>query len=158
TAFQSGSAAWPEVAATRRARTTMPEPARFTPNLVMTTTSLACVLALHPADREVVEGRDGIRLRPEPDATRSESRISMVEEQRAVEPGLHPVADGHDPQEVPLRERRLLHGGRGDLSPAAIVGVQPEVVLQRVRPDDVVLAAVEAEDDPSRGIFAAGHR
>src|SRR6266511_2115287 len=79
------------------------------------------------SNREVIERRDRIRLRPQPDATGPEPRVVVVEVERAIQPRLHVIAEGHDPNRVPLSERRRLHARTRELPSSAIVGVQPEV-------------------------------
>src|SRR5439155_20862617 len=98
-------------------------------------------------DREVVKGRDGIRLRPETHPSRPEPRVPVLKEELAVEPALEVVAEGDDAHRVPLTERRSLDAGARQLIAPAVVVVQAEVVLERVRADDVVRAVCEAEDD-----------
>ena len=111
-----------------------------------------------PADDQVVEGRDRIRLRPQPDPTGLEARVAMVELERAVEPRLHVIARRHDPEAVPLAERRRLDAGAGELPPSPIIGVQAEVVLECIGADDVVAAIREPKDDAAGGILAARDR
>ncbi len=82
----------------------------------------------------------------------------MVQVQLAVEPRLHVVSYGHEANAVPLAERRSFHGGRRELPPASVVGVEPEVVLERIRADDVVLAVGEPEHDATRCVLPAGDR
>src|SRR2546428_5365303 len=98
-------------------------------------------------DREFIKGCDGIRLRPETHPSRAEPRVPVLKEELAVEPTLEVVAEGDDAHRVPLTERRRLDAGARQLTPPAVVVVQAEVVLQRVRADDVVLPVCEAEDD-----------
>src|SRR2546421_9263390 len=117
--------------------------------------SAACWL---PADRHVVEGRDRIGLRPQPHAARGESRVVMVQMQRAVEPRLDVVAHGDEAHGVPLPDGRRLHARGGELPAAAIVRVEAKVVLEGVGPDDVVFSVVEAKHDAARGVFPARDR
>src|SRR5581483_8025631 len=110
------------------------------------------------ADDEVVEGRDRIGLRPQADAAGGQARVAVVQVERAVEPGLHVIADGDHTHGVPLSERRRLHGRRGELTTTAIVDVETEVVLQRVGAHHVVSALGEAEHDATGRILTAGDR
>src|SRR5437867_12286602 len=110
------------------------------------------------ADGEVIEGRDGIGLRPQTDAAGLEPWVTVIEVERAVEPRLDVIANRHDPDHVPLTECRGLHAGRRELTAAPVVVVQPEIVLERVGPHDVVLAIGEAEHDAAGGVFLSGDR
>src|SRR5205823_6395487 len=101
----------------------------------------------YSANGEVVKGRDRICLGPKPDAARLEAGVAMVQIEFAVEPALEVVAERDDAHRVPLTERRRLDAGARQLTPPAVVVVQPEVVLERVRANDVVLPVCEAEDD-----------
>src|SRR2546427_9387457 len=112
----------------------------------------------HPANREVIERRDRVGLRPQSHPTGLEARVPMIEIELAVEPCLHVIAEGDEAHRMPLAERRWLDARGGDLPASAIVVVQPEVVLERVGADDIVLAVVEAEDDAARGVFTPGDR
>src|SRR6266849_6833594 len=104
----------------------------------------ACLPASrHTANRQVIECRDRIGLRPQPHATGPETRVTMVEIELAVEPCLHVIAQRDDPDGVPLPERRCLDPRRGDLTATTVVVVEREVVLERVGADDVVLVVVE---------------
>src|SRR5437867_12784100 len=111
-----------------------------------------------PTNDEVVERRNGIRLRPQPHAPRLEPRVVVIEVEPAVEPRLHVIADRHDAQRVPLAERRRLDGGARELVAAAVVVVQAKVFLERVGAHDVVRAVPEAEHDAARGVLAARDR
>src|SRR5437867_3806151 len=110
------------------------------------------------ADGEVIEGRDGIGLRPQADAAGLEPGVTVVEVQRAVEPRLYVIANRHDPDRMPLPERRGLHAGGRELTAAPVVVVEPEIVLERVRPHEVVLAVGEAQHDTAGGVFPSGDR
>src|SRR5437764_14240475 len=101
----------------------------------------------YSANGEVVEGCDRICLGPQPDAARLEAGVAMVQIEFAVEPALEVVAERDDAHGVPLTERRRLDAGARQLTPPAVVVVQPEVVLERVRANDVVFPVREAEDD-----------
>src|SRR5438477_7180594 len=81
----------------------------------------------HAANGEVVEGRDRVRLGPQPDTTGLEARVPVIKIELAVEGGLHVVADGHEAEGVPLLQGRWLHGRGGDLAASPIVGVEAEV-------------------------------
>ena len=59
---------------------------------------------------------------------------------------------------MPLPERRGLHAGGRELTAAPVVVVEPEIVLERVRPHDVVLAVGEAQHDTAGGVFPSGDR
>src|SRR5262245_28667840 len=78
------------------------------------------------------------------------SRYSLPSSQACIM-----IAKRDDTDGVPLAKRRRLDAGARQLSPAAIVVVQPEIALEPVGTDDVVLAVREAEHDPARGILAA---
>src|SRR6266511_2252466 len=97
----------------------------------------------HTTNRQVIERRDRVGLRPQSHPTRLEARVPVIEGELAVEPRLHMIADGHEAQRMPLAECRSLDARGGDLAAPAIVGVEAEVVLERVRPDDIVLPVVE---------------
>src|SRR5216117_149625 len=112
----------------------------------------------HTANGEVIEGRDGIGLRPQADAAGLEPWVTVIEVQRAVEPRLDMIANSHDSDHVPLTERRGLHAGSRELTTAPIVVVEPEIVLERVGPHDVVLAVGEAQHDAAGGVFLSGNR
>src|SRR5262249_44216173 len=112
----------------------------------------------YTANREVIERSDRIGLRPQPHSTRLEPRVVMVEVQSAVEPGLDVVADRHDAHQVPLAERGGLHARARQLTAPAVVVVKPEIVLESVGANDVVLAVVEAEDDAARCVFLSRER
>src|SRR2546425_13344522 len=119
----------------------------------------ACLRASrHTANRQVIECRDRIGLRPQPHATGLETRVTMVEMELAVEPRLHVIAQRDDPDGVPLPELRCLDSRGGELAASAVVVVEAEVVLEGVRADDVVLAVVEPEDDAARGVYLPGNR
>src|SRR6267143_843523 len=113
--------------------------------------------ARDPTDHEVVEGRHRVSLGPEPYPARPEPAVAVVEPERAVEVALDVVADGDHANRVPLPEGRRLHPHAGDLQAPPVVGVEAEVVLERVGPDDVVLAVVEPEHDPARRVLPARH-
>src|SRR5207244_1539953 len=99
--------------------------------------------------------RDRIGLCPEPHSTRLEARVSVVEQQGAVEPALDVVTDGNDPQQVPLSERRRLDTGARQLTAAPVVVVQPEIAFEGIGSDNVILAFGEAKHDTARGVFLA---
>src|SRR5215475_8922385 len=99
----------------------------------------------HAANHEVIECRDRIGLRPEPHSTCREARVVVVQVELAVEPGLNVIADNHDANRMPLTKRWRLDARRRQLMPPTVVVVEPEVVLQRIGPDDVVLAVVETK-------------
>src|SRR6185369_3734397 len=110
----------------------------------------------HAADRKVIERRDRVGLCPQPDSARLEARVSVVKQQRAVEPTLDVVANSNDPKQVPLTERRGLDAGARQLTAAAVVGVQPEIAFERVGPDNVVLTISEPKHDAARRVFLPG--
>src|SRR2546425_6500297 len=56
------------------------------------------------ANREIVEGRHRIGLRPQTDPARLETSVTVVEEQLAVEPGLHVVTECHHSHGMPRSE------------------------------------------------------
>src|SRR5262245_35787781 len=85
------------------------------------------------AYHEVVECRGRIGLRPQAYAARSKAPVAGIEEERAVEPALDVVAGDDRAHRVPLPERRRLDPGALEHGAAAIVVVEPEVVLQRIR-------------------------
>src|SRR5229473_3892328 len=113
--------------------------------------------ARDPTDHEIVEGRHRVSLGPEPYPARPEPAVAVVEPERTVEVALDVVADGDHANRVPLPEGRRLHPHAGDLPAPPIVGVEVEVVLERVGPDDVVLAVVEPEHDPAGRVLPARH-
>src|SRR5436309_4445139 len=86
-----------------------------------------------PADDQIVEGRRRIRLGPQTDPPRAKARVAVVEQQCSVEPALYVVADGDHTKQMPLTHGRRLHGRARELSPATVVVVEAEVVLERIR-------------------------
>jgi hypothetical protein len=82
----------------------------------------------------------------------------MIEPALAVEISLQMIAHRDHPDCMPLAERRRLDGRRGELMAAAVVVVQPEVILQGIGPDHIVAPLGEAKDDAARGIFPTRHR
>ena len=80
----------------------------------------------------------------------------MIEEQLTIEPALDAVAHGDHAQRVPAAEGRRRHAGARELVPCAIVEVEPEVVLERIRARDVVSSRRVAEHDPARGVLPSG--
>src|SRR5215510_12208964 len=120
---------------------------------------MASLAASHyPANREVAECGDRIGLRPQSHPTRLEARVAVIEIQGAVEPGLDVVADRNHAKHVPLAERWCLHARARQLTAPAVVVVEPEIVLESVGANDVVLAVVEAEDDAARCVFLPRER
>src|SRR5438132_13557935 len=109
---------------------------------------MASLAASHyAANREVVECGDRIGLRPQPHPTGLEPRVVVIEIRGAVEPGLDVIANGDHPHQMPLAKRGCLHARARQLTAPAVVVVKPEIVLESVGANDVVLAVVEAEDD-----------
>src|SRR2546427_2913622 len=96
-------------------------------------TIVASPLSRDPADDQIVEGRGRIRLGPQTDPPRAEARVAVVEQQCSVEPALYVVADGDHTKQKPLTHGRRLHGRARELSPATVVVVEAEVVLERIR-------------------------
>ena len=86
-----------------------------------------------PADDQIVEGRGRIRVGPQTDPPRAKARVAVVEQQCSVEPALYVVADGDHTKQMPLTHGRRLHGRARELSPATVVVVEAEVVLERIR-------------------------
>src|SRR5207244_13548866 len=125
----------------------------FPPRFCSARWCLASSAPSNATDREVINSRDGIRLRPETHPSRAEPRVPVLKQELAVEPALDVVAEGDDAHRVPLTERRRLDAGARQLTPPAVVVVQPEVVLERVRANDVVLPVPEAEDDAACGVL-----
>src|SRR2546428_2465564 len=110
------------------------------------------------ADGEVIKGSDGIGFRPQADAAGLEPWVTVIEVQRAVEQRLYVIVNSQDPDHVPLTERRGLHARGRELTAAPVVVVEPEIVLERVGPHDVVLAVGEAQHDAAGGVFLSGDR
>ena len=108
---------------------------------------LASSAPSNATDREVIKGCDRISFRPQSNPTGAEPRVAVVKEQLTVAPALEVVAEGDDAHRMPLTERRRLDAGARQLTSSAVVVVQAEVVLERVRADDIVLPVREAEDD-----------
>src|SRR2546428_4307636 len=119
----------------------------FLPRFCSARWCLASSAPSNATDREVIKGCDGIRLRPETHPSRAEPRVPVLKQELAVEPALEVVAEGDDAHRVPLIERGRLDAGARQLIAPAVVVVQAEVVLERVRANDVVLPVCEAEDD-----------
>src|SRR5262245_44326674 len=108
----------------------------------------------HATDRQVIECRDRIGFGPQSHSPQLEACISVLEVTRPIEPGLGMVADRKDSHRVPLTERGRLHAGARELTPAPVVVIEPEVVLERIGADDVVLAVAESKHDATRCVFA----
>src|SRR5713101_3156293 len=106
--------------------------------------SVSLPASRHSTDAEVIERRDRVRLRPQSHTAGLEAGVTVVEIELAVEPRLHVIPHGHDTDGVPLPECWRLHACAGELAASAIVVVQPEIALERVGPDHVVLAVGEA--------------
>ena len=121
----------------------------------LTAVSIVLSVPSYTTDREVIEGSDRICLRPQADLTRPQPRVTMVNQQRVVEPPLDAIAYGHDTQRMPLTERGRLDARRGKLVPSTVVGIQPKVVLQSVGPDDIVAPLREVQDDAAGSILTA---
>src|SRR5215471_13819818 len=94
----------------------------------------------HPANRQVVERRDGIGLCPQPHSAGLEACIAVVEIELAVKPRLHVIANRDQANRMPLAELGCSHTCCRDLAAPAIVVVEPEIAFERVGPHDVVLA------------------
>src|SRR5438046_1138816 len=105
----------------------------------------------HTANRQGIECRDRIGLRPQPHATCVEARVAVVEIELAMEPCPHAIAHGHGADAVPLPQRRCLDARARPLSTSSVVVVLPDIVLERVGADDVVLPVIETENDAARG-------
>src|SRR5207249_3242798 len=88
--------------------------------------------------------------------TGPDAGVTVIEIQLAIEPRLHVIAHGHDSDRVPLPELRCLDLCRGELSTSPVVIVEPEIILEGVGADDVVLAVGESEHDPARGVLTSG--
>src|SRR5207249_9078472 len=87
----------------------------------------ACLRASrHTANRQVIECRDRIGLRPQPHATGLETRVTMIEMELAVEPRLYMIAQRDDPDGVPLPELRCLDP-RGSRRPTSFAPHGPRV-------------------------------
>src|SRR2546425_3960142 len=110
----------------------------------------------HTANRQVIECRDRAGLRPQPHATGPDAGVTVIEIRLAIEPRLHVIAHGHDSDRVPLPELRCLDLCRGELSTSPVVIVEPEIILEGVGADDVVLAVGESEHDPARAVLTSG--
>src|SRR5262245_38453211 len=82
----------------------------------------------------------------------------MVEIEGAIEPALDVIADRDDANSMPLSERRRLDPSARELAAPLVVVVQPEVVFQGIRADDVVLPGAEAKDDAAGRILSARDR
>src|SRR5215831_16869974 len=104
----------------------------------------------HAANHQGVERGDRVGFRPETHSARLETRVMVVEIELPVEPRLQVIAECDEAHRVPLPKRRGLHARTRELSTATIVVIQAEVALEGVGADDVILAIVEAEDDPAR--------
>src|SRR2546425_1799970 len=88
----------------------------------------ACLRASrHTANRQVIECRDRIGLRPQPHATGLETRVTMVEMELAVEPRLHVIAHPAAPAGGQRPEPRGLAPRGADLPPPPAVAEDPEV-------------------------------
>src|SRR2546425_1069745 len=71
-------------------------------------------------DGEVIEGSDGIGLRPESHTPGCEACVPVVEVELAVEPRLHVVTERDDALGVPLTERRGLHARGRELTASPV--------------------------------------
>src|SRR5256886_8573308 len=112
----------------------------------------------YPTDHEIVEGGDGIGFRPQAHLPRSKATIAMIEEERAVQMALDPVADGDHTDRMPLAEGRRLDRRARQLMPPTVVVVQSEVVLEGVGSNDVVPPIREAEHDAAGRVLPPGDR
>src|SRR5256712_1214383 len=112
----------------------------------------------HATDREVIKRRDRISLRPQAHTAGSVATVVVIEIELAVEPRLDVIPQRHHPDRVPLPGCRRLDARGRQLTPASVVVVEAEVVLECIGTDHVVLAVVEPEHDPARGILAPRKR
>src|SRR5262249_42070413 len=87
-----------------------------------------------------------------------EPRVTVIEEQRTIQPTLDVVADCDHSEQLPLTEGGRLDAGARELTAPAVVGLEPEVALQRVGSHYVVCVVTEPEHDAARGIFRSGQR
>src|SRR5436190_6222433 len=109
---------------------------------------LSLAACRHATDREVIKRRDRISLRPQAHTPGSVATVVVIEIELAVEPRLDVIPQRHHPDRVPLPGCRRLDARGRQLTPASVVVVEAEVVLECVGADHVILAVVEPEHDP----------
>src|SRR5215813_8190775 len=120
-------------------------------------TSVSCALA-DATNGQIIEGGNRVGLCPQTHSTGLESRVAVVEKQRTIEPTLDMVTDRDHPEQMPLTEGGRLDAGASELIAPAVVGVEPEVVLERVGSHHIVSMVAEAEHDAARSIFFPGQQ
>src|SRR5438445_13821318 len=84
----------------------------------------------HATDREVIERRDRISLRPQAHTAGSEATVVVIEIELAVEPRLDVIPHRHHPDRVPLPEGRCLHPRARQLPASAVLAVPAEIAFE----------------------------
>src|SRR5215831_20655533 len=117
------------------------------------------------AHREAAERGDGVRLRPKSGLSRPKPAVTIVDQQLIIEPALDVVTFSGDADFMPLPERRSLCADSGDQVTTAddrgnerirLVIIEVEIVLQRVGPDNVIVAFGKAKHDPAGSVLTPG--
>src|SRR5215207_2324896 len=115
---------------------------------------------LQRLDRQSVEARDAVALRPQRDLARlREGPVTVLEELLAVQRHSEAIAPGPERQRVPLARSHLNVGAR-ELLPAPVHdAIKADVVLERVRSGHVVVVLVlQADGEAPRLIDLARNR
>ena len=73
--------------------------------------------------------------------------VTMINQMLIVKPALDVIAVRSDTEFVPLAKRWSLDIRTGNLTPTSVVVIEIEVVLQRIRPNHVVTALGEPENN-----------
>src|SRR4051812_7593132 len=110
-------------------------------------------------DSELVEVGHAVRLGPERHLTEpGESPVRHAEQWLAIEGSRESVAFGAQRERMP-NARRHLRGGAGELLAVALDHpVDAHVVLERVRPHEVVVVRVpEPDGEPTGPVTPAGN-
>src|SRR5713226_7248923 len=113
---------------------------------------------MHTADDEIIKRRDRVGLGPQAHLARAIASIAMLQEQHAIQIRLDVLADGDDPNRMPLPECGWLYTRARQLVSSTVIVIEPKVVLQGVGPHDIIMPLGEAKDDATRGIFPALYR
>src|SRR5438874_2883682 len=91
---------------------------------------------------DIVKTGDGVGFRPEPDAATLVTIVSYVHNLRSVQEDHERIAAHIDAQLVPDAVHHLCSGAFQLAAPSTYIGEEDDVVLERVRPHDVVIVSV----------------
>src|SRR5262249_58978410 len=75
--------------------------------------------ARHTAYDQVIEGSDGVGLRPQADLARTIARVPVIQEERTIQIGLDVIPDRDDPYRMPLAKHWRPHAHGGKLAASA---------------------------------------